>query len=329
MKKIFKALSSLAVAVLLVSACNVEHHMPTYSPVYENEASFLQTVYNNKEIQGTAATEEITITRNSCNNDLTVPILSWKEEENKKIAAENIKLKAEGKDTIPLYEILVNYPESATFAAGEYSTSFIIDVSILPVGKVFTDELMIVDTTVTNVNVSNTRSKITLQKVYTWVSLGKGEWFDNLLLYSGASLGIQEVEVLKAEGFDRYRIMAPYANTDQLAAGISAHFGTSATLAGPSNNKDNYIEFWVLENGENVAWDGWWYPGVLYQGIDMKGYYPSYLTGSTAEDALSGFYDELVVGFYPYWYMDDLGGFGAKYPCFLSLPGGPALESWL
>ena len=62
----------------------------------------------------------------------------------------------------------------------------------------------------------------------------------------------------------------------------------------------------------------------------MKGYYPSYLSSSlAAEDAKSGFYDELVVGFYPYWYMDGLGGFGAKYPCFLSLPGGPALEGWL
>lgn len=33
--------------------------------------------------------------------------------------------------------------------------------------------------------------------------------------------------------------------------------------------------------------------------------------------------------YYPYWYIDGLGGFGTKYPCFLSLPGGPALESWL
>ena len=304
MKKIFKALSSLAVAVLLVSACNVEHPMPTYSPVNSCEVSFVQKTVVNQEILATAPTFDVLLSRNTSSEAATVAVTSTF---------------SEG----------VVCPASVTFNAGESTATLTLDVSGMQVGTRYTGTIELADSASFNANIAVATTKVTLQKVYTWVSLGKGEWFDNLLLYSGASLGIQEVEVLKAEGFDRYRIMAPYANTDQLAAGISAHFGTSATLAGPSNNKDNYIEFWVLENGENVAWDGWWYPGVLYQGIDMKGYYPSYLTGSTAEDALSGFYDELVVGFYPYWYMDDLGGFGAKYPCFLSLPGGPALESWL
>jgi len=278
--------------------------MPTYSPVNSSEVSFVQSTITNTEILGTATTFDVQLSRNTSSEAATVAVKST-------------------------FTSGVVCPASVTFNAGESTATLTLDVSGMQVGTRYTGTIELADSASFNANIAVATTKVTLQKVYTWVSLGKGEWFDNLLLYSGASLGIQEVEVLKAEGFDRYRIMAPYANTDQLAAGISAHFGTSATLAGPSNNKDNYIEFWVLENGENVAWDGWWYPGVLYQGIDMKGYYPSYLTGSTAEDALSGFYDELVVGFYPYWYMDDLGGFGAKYPCFLSLPGGPALESWL
>lgn len=304
MKKIFKALSSIAAAVLLVSACNVEHPMPTYSPVNSSEVSFVQSTITNTEILGTATTFDVLLSRNTSSEAATVAVKST-------------------------FTSGVVCPASVTFNAGESTATLTLDVSGMQVGTRYTGTIELADSASFNANIAVATTKVTLQKVYTWVSLGKGEWFDNLLLYSGASLGIQEVEVLKAEGFDRYRIMAPYANTDQLAAGISAHFGTSATLAGPSNNKDNYIEFWVLENGENVAWDGWWYPGVLYQGIDMKGYYPSYLTGSTAEDALSGFYDEMVIGFYPYWYMDGLGGFGAKYPCFLSLPGGPALEGWL
>jgi hypothetical protein len=56
MKKIFKALSSIAAAVLLVSACNVEHPMPTYSPENAQEVSFVQATVVNQEILATAPT---------------------------------------------------------------------------------------------------------------------------------------------------------------------------------------------------------------------------------------------------------------------------------
>ena len=279
--------------------------MPTYSPVNNCEVSFVQSTTFNTEILGTATTFDITLSRNTSAESATVAVKSTLSSD-------------------------IVCPASVTFNAGESTATLTLDVSAMKVGTKYTGKISLADTTSYNANIAVVSTSVTLQKVYTWVSIGKGEWFDNFLLYSGTSLGIQEVEVLKAEGFERYRIIAPYANIDQLKAGTAAHFGANATLAGPSDNKDSYIEFWVLENGENIAWDGWWYPGVLYQGIDMKGYYPSYLSSSlAAEDAKSGFYDELVVGFYPYWYMDDLGGFGAKYPCFLSLPGGPALEGWL
>lgn len=279
--------------------------MPTYSPVSNCEVSFVQSTTFNTEILGTATTFDITLSRNTSAEAATVAVKSTLSSD-------------------------IVCPASVTFNAGESTATLTLDVSGMQVGTKYTGTIALADSASYNANIAVVSTNVTLQKVYTWVSIGKGEWFDNFLLYSGTSLGIQEVEVLKAEGFERYRIIAPYANIDQLKAGTAAHFGAKASLAGPSDNKDSYIEFWVLENGENIAWDGWWYPGVLYQGIDMKGYYPSYLSSSlAAEDAKSGFYDELVVGFYPYWYMDDLGGFGAKYPCFLSLPGGPALEGWL
>jgi hypothetical protein len=138
---------------------------------------------------------------------------------------------------------------------------------------------------------------------------------------TSTSYGIRKVEVLKADGFNRYRIMNPYNDSAIAAAGWE-----------PGGARNSYIEFWILDNGVNVAWDGWWCPGILYSGAgtDIKAYLPSALSASlAAEDAKSGFYEEKVIGFYPYWYIDDVGGFGTKYPCFLSLPGGPALESWL
>lgn len=157
-----------------------------------------------------------------------------------------------------------------------------------------------------------------------WKSLGVGQWFDMLSLQTSNENGIQEVEVLVAEKYSYYRIIEPYANDEQI---IKA-WGSSAI----GGEKSLFIDFWIIENGTNVMWNGWWCPGILYNGAgtDLKAYLPSVLGSSLAdEDAKSKFYEEKVVGFYPYWYIDGLGGFGTKYPCFLSLPGGPILENWL
>ncbi|MBR5610026.1 MAG: hypothetical protein IKW65_00680 [Bacteroidales bacterium] len=299
MKKIFKALSSLVAAVLLVSACNVEHPMPTYSPENSQEVSFVQATLVNQEILATASTFDITLSRNTPKEAATVAVTST-------------------------FASGVVCPATVTFNAGESTATLSLDITGMEVGVSYKGTVSLSDTTTFNKHIAVASATLTLAKAYTWVSLGEGEWFDNLALMSSDSYGIQKVEVLKADGFNRYRIMNPYANKEQLAAA----WGESS-LGGAKNT---FIEFWVLENGTNVAWDGWWCPGILYDGAgtDIKAYYPSYLSASVAaDDAKSRYYDEKVIGFYPYWYIDGLGGFGTKYPCFLSLPGGPALESWL
>ena len=296
MKKIFKALSSIAAAVLLVSACNVEHPMPTYSPVNSCEVSFVQKTVVNQEILATAPTFDVLLSRNTSSEAATVAVKST-------------------------FTSGVVCPASVTFNAGESTAVLSLDITAMEVGKSYKGTVSLADSASFNANIAVASASLTLAKAYTWVSLGEGEWFDQLaLMVSADDYGIRKVEVLKADGFDRYRIMNPYTPEAIAAAGWE-----------PGGAKSSYIEFWVLENGQNVAWDGWWCPGILYSGAgtDIKAYYPSYLTGSTDEDVKSKFVEEKVIGFYPYWYIDGLGGFGTKYPCFLSLPGGPALESWL
>mgnify|MGYP003291146340 CR=1 FL=1 len=296
MKKIFKALSSIAAAVLLVSACNVEHPMPTYSPENAQEVSFVQATVVNQEILATAPTFDITLSRNTPAEAATVAVTST-------------------------FSAGVVCPATVTFNAGESTATLSLDITAMEVGKAYKGTVSLSDTTTFNKNIAVASATLTLAKAYTWVSLGEGEWFDNLALMTSTSYGIRKVEVLKADGFDRYRIMNPYTAEAIAAAGWE-----------PGGAKSSYIEFWVLENGTNVAWDGWWFPGILYSGAgtDIKAYYPSVLSASlAADDAKSKFFEEKVIGFYPYWYIDGLGGFGTKYPCFLSLPGGPALESWL
>lgn len=296
MKKIFKAISTLTLGLLLVSSCNVENINATYSPS-KDEVSFVQSINVNTEIPTQSTTYDVLIGRNSTEKALTVNIACDITED-------------------------VVCPSSVTFQAGESSAIISLDIANMKVGKQYKGKITITDESVINKNIAISAISLTLQKVYTWNSLGEGEWWDNLALMSETSLGIQKVEVLKAEGFERYRIMKPYANTAQLAEA----WGASA-LGGAKNN---YIEFWVNED-MTVAWDGWWCPGLLYDGAgtDIKAYYPSYLTGDPAEDGKSKFVMEKVVAFYPYWYIDGLGGFGTKYPCFLSLPGGPSIESLL
>ena len=295
MKKIFKVLSSLTLAVLLVSACKVDHPMPTYSPVNDCEVSFVQSNVVNREIDGGATSFEVVIARNTTK------------------AAATVNLKTSFTDGVVC-------PSSVSFNAGEATAVVTLDISTMKVGNVYKGTIPIADESAYNPNIAVATTTLTLAKVYTWVSLGMGEWFDNLALMTSSGYGIRSVEVLKAEGFNRYRIMNPYNDSAIAAAGWE-----------PGGARNSFVEFWVLDNGVNVAWDGWWCPGILYSGAgtDIKAYYPSYLTGSTAEDGKSKFYEEKVIGFYPYWYIDGLGGFGTKYPCFLSLPGGPALESWL
>lgn len=165
---------------------------------------------------------------------------------------------------------------------------------------------------------------IQLEQDGIWESLGIGQWFDMLSLTTSTEYGIQDVEVLYAEKFNRYRIKDPYANEEQIFKAWGPDW--------VGGEKSLFIDFWVLDNNTNIMWDKWWYPGILYDGVgtEIKAYVPSVLGSSFAdEDAKSKFYEEKVVGFYPYWYIDGLGGFGTKYPCFLSLPGGPSLETWL
>lgn len=212
--------------------------------------------------------------------------------------------------------------ESAS-SIGGMLTDVGVNVESKPVPVYFTEEAVnFIKATEPNILSSETYTICVDFNNKLFECLGVGEWFDNLFLMSSdEDFGIQKVVVYKSDNY--YRIMNPYANEEQMAISWGAdHLG---------GDKSSYIEFWVLENGQNVAWDGWWCPGILYDGAgtDIKAYYPSYLNGPTEEDNKSSFYDDKVIGFYPYWKVDGVGGWGVKYPCFLSLPGGPALEDWL
>lgn len=312
MNKIFKSILVVA-AGLFAAACNLDQVNDLYVPE-NDEPNMLYSVYNDLELDASLQTVSIPVTRAKSDAEFTVKL--------DVLLPEGVTTAGTAGEPDENGNTL--YKSSVTFAAGEPTTNVVLNVSAMEVGIQYAGKVSFADSTQVNVNTATFSCSFKLAKAYTWVSLGEGEWFDQFGLMSDASYGIQKVEVLKADGFDRYRILNPYANTEQLTAAWGA-----AAIGGM---KSTSIEFWVLEDGVHVAWDGWWYPGLLYDGdgTDIKAYYPSALNPSLAtDDAKSMFLEEKVVGFYPYWYIDGLGGFGAKYLAALSLPGGPDLEAWL
>ena len=314
MNKIFKTFLAASVSFLAV-ACNLDQVNDIYT-CEGSEPSMFQTVYSETELSASLETVSIPVVRSNSKDAATVNmVVSLPEGITVAGNATQVGETAENGVT--------TYNTSVSFAAGEVQTACVLNVSAMEVGVSYKGTVSIAEGEAVNEHKVTMSTSFTLAKAYNWVSLGEGQWFDQLALMSETSYGIQNVEVLKAEGFERYRIMGPYANTDQLAAA----WGASA-LGG---NKSSFIEFWVLENGVNVAWDGWWYPGLLYdgEGTDIKAYLPSALAASqAAKDELSKILQDKVFTFYPYWYIDGMGGFGT-YPCVLVLAGGPAMEEVL
>lgn len=317
MNKIFKTFLAASVSFLAV-ACNLDQINDTYVPE-GSEPSMYQSVYNDKEIEATTTTIGVPVVRSNSKEELTLKlVVTLPEGITVSGTATEVEAAEDEKSTDKVYNT------SVTFAAGEAMTNLMLDITNMAIGSTYEGTVSIAEGEPVNENKVIMTTAFSFAKAYTWVSLGEGEWYDSFALESASSMGIQKVEVLKAEGFERYRIINPYANADQLAEAWGA-----GALGG---NQSSVIEFWVLENGSNVAWNGWWYPGLLYEGegTDIKAYYPSALNPSVAaDDAKSKLLMENVFIFYPYWYIDGMGGFGTKYPSVLSLPGGPSIAELL
>lgn len=170
---------------------------------------------------------------------------------------------------------------------------------------------------------------LTVSQAYSWITLGMGQFYDNLgfsvdldgdgLLTTAEELAIQEVEILKADGYDRWRIVNPWGNRDAVALS----WGESAVL----DEYSAYWEFYLLEDGVHVRWDGAVLPGILYS--DDYGavnyYYPSDYSGAdlSAWSEGIGIYDTNgVFGLNPAGVLPD-GGVYFTNPMniYVALPG--------
>ena len=176
MKNIIKSCIAFAAIVLVAVSCNVDAIGTKLTPGDATAASFLQTVVNDQAISASATTYEITIGRTAANGSATVNLTS----------------------NLPAGMC----PSTATFDAGSYETTIPLNISSVNVGTIVKGSIAIDGQD----SFARSTVSVTLAKAYDWSSIGKGEFLDNF--WEGF---LAEVEILKADGYDVYRVLKPYA----------------------------------------------------------------------------------------------------------------------
>ena len=272
--KLNKVLFGLTiVAAALFSSCNKDNEGAIYSNQGNAGVSFTASTLANVEVPASNPVFDVEIVRGNTVGAATGNLTAT--------------LKA-GNEVIPGATV-----SAFNFADGQNSTTVSVNIAPLAVGVAGTITLTIDDADASIGGVKSTTMKVS--KAYEWKSLGKGYFLDNFF-------GMEsEPEILKAEGFDRYRVIEPCepyrianADTDSWVASSSAPF----------------IEFWV-EDGL-VFWDEW-FTGQNYDGDKAS---PIYAWHPSAFSSLndpefwqySKFLDAKTVQLAPYYYIDGVGG---------------------
>ena len=168
---------------------------------------------------------------------------------------------------------------------------------------------------------------LTVSQAYSWISLGMGQFYDNIglavdldgdgKLTTAEELAVQEVEILKADGYDRWRIVNPWGNRDAVALS----WGSSAVL----DEYSAYWEFYLLEDGAHVRWDGSLVPGILYESLGEQIIYqvPSDVNEAAYGymDENIGFISEGVVQLHPAASIENTTSWFGQIPVIVAFPG--------
>lgn len=198
-------------------------------------------------------------------------------------------------------------PEKVTFAAEQKEAFIDIAFDKAEIGTTYSLEIALDDDYVNPYLSSTTKTYAYEVTRVKWKSLGKSIWIDDF--WYGE---VFEVELYQRDDKPTsYRFENPY--TDEYTGG-------NAT----------YQKYIVLDtNNGYVSWDKYFFINTFVDdyGAELKGYYPSALDEEeAASDDLSKVVltkDDAIhyLTVCPYWYMDEVGGYGTDYPCYLVFPG--------
>ena len=189
----------------------------------------------------------------------------------------------------------VTAPSSVSFAAGENQTT--IDINLgdqLGVGVIasITIKLNEADASVGGV----IQASVSAYKEYVFESLGMGTFQDNWALG-----GTYSVEIQKAQGFDRYRVIDPYKEGLTNDDGAWENWISMGTRC-------PYIEFWETGEGDLVMFNTFAL-GINYEAAasqPIKAYHSAALGGGVPDFCKK--IDAKTYQLAPYYYISGLGG---------------------
>ena len=273
--KINKVLFGLTVVVAaLFSSCNKDNEGAVYSNQSNAGVSFTASTLSTVEVPASNPVFDVEIVRGNTVGAATGSL--------------SATLMA-GKTEIPGVTV-----SSYSFADGQNSTTVSVNIAPLEVGVAGSLTLTIADADASIGGVKSATMKVS--KAYEWKSLGKGQFYDNFFGMTS------QPEILKAEGFDRYRVIEPCE--DFRAEAIAGGDTWAAASSAP------FIELWV-EDGL-VFWEDW-FTGQNYDGDKTQPIMACHPSGwssmSTADFwQFSKFLDEKTIQLAPYYYIDGVGG---------------------
>lgn len=160
-------------------------------------------------------------------------------------------------------------------------------------------------------------SEVTLNcpVAYTWVSLGQGGFYDGFVM-DGAE-DMYSVEILKAEGFERYRVVEPYK---EYYTTIGPAYYDEGWISGTG---PAIVEFWENESGK-LSFKSY-ATGLNYQAVSGQPI-GAYSWSAFGEDGgYTGdndmWYEPGFAVLSPVYYINGVGGFGQqKFAVQIQLP---------
>lgn len=180
-----------------------------------------------------------------------------------------------------------------SFADGEAMSTVTVNVEPLAIGVELNVTLNIADA---DIAVGGTdEATLGVSKDYNWQLLGKGTYTDNWS--SGVTY---DVDIYKAEDFDRYRVMDPYTESLKNDDGEWADWislGTVAPHVTFWTTTDKLVSFSPFSMGLNYQADMnqpvFAYPPSAFQGLPLT---------------FNKWIDNKTVQLAPYYYVDGVGG---------------------
>ena len=186
-------------------------------------------------------------------------------------------------------------PSSVSFAAGEHETT--IDINLgqeLGVGVIASITITLNEADASIGGVSET--SVSAYKEYVFESLGMGTFQDNWALG-----GTYSVEIQKAQGFERYRVIDPYKE------GLTNDDGEWENWIA-MGTRCPYIEFWATGDDGLILFNNFAL-GINYQAVasqPIRAYHASSFSGT--DSSFSKKVDAKTYQLAPYYYINGLGG---------------------